>query len=345
MAHRRVPGEHRVLIRPERGEAALDEAAERGECLPARGREPAWCVLADELDVPVTRPAVEIGPHLGVDVALPGAVGRRNAQVGDAAGRGLPVVVVQIPAAADGPAALHQQVVRPADPSVEVLLAEAFRAPVVRPLSELVVRHKKAARRQHAYGGQRAHQGVGRMGRGVVHGHRAVSHRLAQSLAIGVRLDVPHTVTELGGPMAHRGQDQVRFGAMEPSSSQDAAGLDHQQRGVPVRSAPRRIDEMRAELITEQPVRGAGLILGHAERSVDDLSLGVAPRGATLPSADQSARQRGHTLHTPDTLASHGVALIAPHSPRRVAHLHGCGRAGGQPGAVMPRWDTRTLRT
>lgn len=91
----------------------------------------------------------------------------------------------------------------------------------------------------------------------MVHGHRTVPHCLAQALTIGVRLDVPHTVTELGGPVPHRGQNQVGLRTMEPPSPEDTARLDHQQRCVPARTTPRRIDEMRTELITEQPVGGA----------------------------------------------------------------------------------------
>ncbi|MGW8888100.1 DUF6480 family protein [Streptomyces sp. NPDC055749] len=50
---------------------------------------------------------------------------------------------------------------------------------------------------------------------------------------------------------------------------------------------------MRAELIAEQPVVGAGLFLSHAERSVDDLSPGRRTARRRLRATDQIARQDG----------------------------------------------------
>lgn len=105
----------------------------------------------------------------------------------------------------------------------------------------------------------------------MVDRHRGIPHRLAQSLPVGLRLDVAHPVPQLGGPVAHRREDQVRLGTMEAPPAEDTPGLDHQERRLPVRATPRRVDEMRAELIAEQPVGRAGFFLGHAERSLDGL--------------------------------------------------------------------------
>ena len=46
---------------------------------------------------------------------------------------------------------------------------------------------------------------------------------------------VYEVITELGGPVTHRREDQMGLGAMEPTAPEDAAGLDHQQRGVAAR--------------------------------------------------------------------------------------------------------------
>lgn len=93
VAHDGVGGEHGVLVRPERAEPVFHEPSQGFPGLGAGRGKQAWHVPADEGDVAVLLPAVEVVADLVVDVVLAGAVGAVDRQDGGVAGRRLPVVV------------------------------------------------------------------------------------------------------------------------------------------------------------------------------------------------------------------------------------------------------------
>lgn len=256
VAHHRVGGEHGVLVRAEGGEAVGDEAAQGVQGLAAGGGEVAGAVAADEGDLAGAFPAVEVVADLLVDGVLAGAVGGGDVQGPGVAGRGFAVVVVEVPAARGGAVALHEEVVGGAGAAVEVLLAQRAPAPALRPVGELLVADEEAPRGQDGDLGEGVDQGEGGAGGGVVDGDGPLPGRLPQALPVRPGLHVRDAVAQLGGAVAHRGEDEVGLGTVEAAAPEHRAGLDHHQRGVPVRPVLARGEEVRAELVAEEPVDG-----------------------------------------------------------------------------------------
>ncbi len=77
-----------------------DEVRQRGLRLRGRDGETAGGVGADECHVAVGGPGVEVGPDLGVDLVLLGPPRPGDVELRGALGRGLPVVVVEVPGTA-----------------------------------------------------------------------------------------------------------------------------------------------------------------------------------------------------------------------------------------------------
>ena len=132
--HPRVGAEHGVLGRAEVGQAVLDEVLEAGERLPPRRRRPPRGVVADEGDQAVALPPVEVLAHLRVDVVL-ARQPRLLEPEGAALGRGLAVVVVEVPLPAGRLVAVHEQPEAHPLPAVEVLHEQALAARSPRPRS------------------------------------------------------------------------------------------------------------------------------------------------------------------------------------------------------------------
>src|ERR1700712_801862 len=115
----------------------LDEPVERALGLGGSDGEQAWAVDADRVEVH----PVEVGPDLAVDVVLDRLVGLRKAERLLLLRRGLAVVLVVVPAAADGFAAVHQDAEATPLVAVEVLHAEA--GTVTGPVFKVLARQRE----------------------------------------------------------------------------------------------------------------------------------------------------------------------------------------------------------
>ena len=227
----------------------LDEVVERGQRLGAGGGEPARPVLADEWRPP--RPPSgrgRAGPRRR-SRPRPASAGSGTPRVSWPLRRRLAVVGVEVPAAADGLRPLHQQAEPPARVAVEVL-------------------HQQPAPRAAGRPAWRSRPGWSRS-RGPAAGRcRAPRHRPStrcsaaqlvgwttssgpstrgQRLAVGAGPDVGAPVAQLGGPVPHRREHQVRLLPVEPAAGEDAPGLDEQHLLAVV------VQEVRPELVAEQP--------------------------------------------------------------------------------------------
>lgn len=257
MAHRGVGREHRVLVAAEVAETVRDEAPERGQRLPPGDGEAARAVAADERDLPVTLPAVEVVAHLVVDLVLGRAVRGGHLQGRTTPWRRLAVVVVEVPRPPGGLVTVHEQLVATADPPVEALHPQTAARVLLRPRLELRLRQQEAAGREDVDPVPCGHE-VQRGAGGRVADRQAVAAatepRLRQPVRVGLGLYVADPVTQFGRPVPHRGEDQMGLGPVEAASAQHGPGLDHQDGGVCVRPAVAGVQEVGAELVPEEPV-------------------------------------------------------------------------------------------
>ena len=76
-----------------------------------------------------------------------------------------------------------------------------------------------------------------------------------QRLAVGVGAQIGGAVAELGGEVAHAGEDQVQLLSVEPLAAPDAGRLDEHDLAVAVLV---RGVHVRAELVGEDPQRLGG---------------------------------------------------------------------------------------
>ncbi len=261
MAHHGVGGEHRVLVPAEVAEAVGDEAPQRGQGLPPGDGEAARTVPADERDLPVTLPAIEVAAHLVVDLVLARPVGSGDVQFLAAPGRRLAVVVVEVPRPPGRPVAVHEQLVLPPHPPVEALHPQPVAAVLLGPRAELLPGHQEAPGRQDVDvvpGGHELQGGPGGRVADRQPAAAAVEPGLRQPLRIGPGPHVADPVAQFGGPVPHRGEDEVGLGPVEAAAAQYGAGLDHQDRSAGVRTAVACVEEVGTELIPKsQWVRGA----------------------------------------------------------------------------------------
>lgn len=166
--------------------------------------------------------------------------------------------MVVVPASAGRGVAVHQQVVSPPNPPVEVLLPQSPATEAVRPGAEVLMGHQESADRQDGDGVERPHQPQGRVRGRMVHRHRAAAadaaDRFAEPLAVGVGADVAGPVAQFGRPVPHRRQDQVGFRAVETPTPEDRTRLDDQHRRVAVGAALSGSEEVGTQLVAEEPM-------------------------------------------------------------------------------------------
>lgn len=170
---------------------------------------------------------------------------------------GFPVVVIEVPPSCRGLLAVHEQIVPAAYPAVEVLLPQAPAAVAVGPGGEVGHRHEEAAGGSHRHSGQGTHQAQGRVRGGVVDADRTPARRPFEALTVGVGTHVRDAVAQFGRAVAHRGQHQVGLGPVESAPPEDGACFDHEQWGFRFGSPFARREEVRTQLVTEEPVHDA----------------------------------------------------------------------------------------
>ncbi|CAM5603578.1 hypothetical protein SCYAM73S_06788 [Streptomyces cyaneofuscatus] len=293
VAHHRVGRQHRVLVAAEAGQAVGDEVAECGTGLAPGGGEAPRAVPADEGDVAVALPAVEVAADLVVDVVLARPPGAPDVEGVLSPGRGFAVVVVQVPPSAGRVVAVHQQIVPLAHPVVEALQPEGLGLPAAllplpaplplvpsRPLREVVVAHQEPLRGEDLDALQAAHEVQRPAGGGVADGQGArcpASAYLLQALRVRLGPDIGDPVAQLGCAVPHRREDQVRLRPVEAAPAQHRSRLDHDHRGLVVRATVARVEEVRAQLVPEQPVgawcHGRGRLSRPVSGPVDPGSL------------------------------------------------------------------------
>ena len=235
------------------GQPVLDEVVERRQRLPAGRREPARPVAADEGDLAVALPAVQVVADLLVDLVLLRPPGLRDAQGRSTPRRRLAVVVVEVPPTTDGPVTVHEHAVRAARPPVEVLHQQPGAVATGGPALEVLARGREAAGvedGQVEVVGQPPHQPQRGVRRGVDDLDRGTPRVVADGLGVpAVGPDVGRLVAELARAVAHRGQHQVGLGPVEPAPGEHAPGLDQQHRPAVVTG------EVRSELVPEDPAQ------------------------------------------------------------------------------------------
>ncbi|CAO5258746.1 branched chain amino acid efflux pump [Frankia sp. AgKG'84/4] len=259
VGHRRVGGEHRVLVRAEGGEAVPDERVQGPQRLVAGRGEPARPVDPAEPGVPVAFEPVKVVADLGVDVRLDRAPRFGQAEPAPVARRWFAVVVVVVPLSARRLGAVHQNAVAMPLPPVEILHqqpppargagagagAGAGRWTAVGPGGELLVARSGEGRRDDGHRGQAGHEAPRRPGgRG---GHLQGLAIIGDDLAVGRADPMVAAFAQLTGTVAQRREDQVCLLAVEAPPSEHPGRLDQQDRLV----GP--CEEVRAELIGKQP--------------------------------------------------------------------------------------------
>ena len=206
--HRPVVAHHGVLVAAEGGQSVVDEARQRALGLGRGDGEQTRAVGADGVEVH----AVEVAADLLVDVVLAGLVGLGHLEGRLLLRRGFAVVLVVVPAAADGVGAVHQDVEAAALVAVEVLHAEA-RA-VAGPLGE----NRCGAARMSAWAERRrpgpvlaqpVDELLGGVRGGFVDQDRAAV--ALEGVGIGVGLDQGGAVAEVVVGVPQRGEHQVQL--------------------------------------------------------------------------------------------------------------------------------------
>ena len=175
---------------------------------------------------------------------------------------------------------------RLARPPVEVLHEQPLAATALGPALEVLPRGREAAGRQDG-----AAEPLDQPQRGVrrrVH-DLDVTADLADRLGVRLRLHVGQPVAELGGAVPHRAQHEVRLRPVEAPSPEDAGRLHHQQRAAVV------VDEVRSELVAEEPPRRHAASLGSRPSGRQRLRGGAA-WGTGARSARLRPEVRGHRL-------------------------------------------------
>ena len=222
MVEERLAGDHRVLPGAEVGEAAGDEGTERRLGLRRGRREAPRAVLA-----PGSRPlpAVEVTPHVGIDLVL---LRLPRIRRGQTLARRAPVLGVEVPAPADRFAvALDQDLEAPALLAVEVLHPQPL-APA-RPLGEPLGAGEELVRvdeadaealeappRADAVRGGADDVGLLGQGSGEARHRPPLDHLDLTGLA------------QLGGEVAHRAEDEVRAAPVHAKAAQGRQRLDEQ---------------------------------------------------------------------------------------------------------------------
>ncbi len=146
--------------------------------------------------------------------------------------------------------------------AVEVLEQQPFRAAPLRPLGKVAHRRDEAARIEDvevAFRRECLHE-VQRRPRGRMADAQRLAY-LRKRLPIRVGPYVTALVTEFGSPVTHRRKHQVRLLPVKPPPGEDGLRFDQQDRLL------RSVEEMRAELITEEPAsfrfrRHASMVTG-----------------------------------------------------------------------------------
>ena len=248
-----IAGQHRVLVGSEGRQAVVDEVLKRGQRLAPGGGKPAGGVDPDEADITVRRPAIEVAPDLVVDLVLLRPPRGGHADPGDrwsaagGLGRRQPVLLVVVPLPADRFVAVHQHIQSASGQPVVVLHEQPAGTPGIGPLGEFGHRGRESASRQQTHSGRALDQVAGGVAGRVTHGQFGAGRPVAQHLRVGRCRAVLAAVTQLGRPMPHRRQHQMCFLPVEPASGEHLSRLDQQHPLVG------RIQEMRTELIAEQP--------------------------------------------------------------------------------------------
>lgn len=112
----------------------------------------------------------------------------------------------------------------PAYLPVEGLEPQRLPLPDPRPGGELVPADEETEGREHGDAVQRGHEGERGPRRRVVDGDGAAAPQaLSEAVPVGFRSDVRDAVTELGGAVTHRRQDQVGFGPVESAAKRNTA--------------------------------------------------------------------------------------------------------------------------
>ena len=143
--------------------------------------------------------------------------------------------------------------------------------------------------------------------------------QLSQRRLVGVELQVYGLLTELVGSVTQPRQQQVRLGAVEPTSPEHCLRLDEQHRLVG------GVEELRAELVGEQPPTGHGP--GRLPCSWIDPPCGssVSPRAASCSSSSPSSVSASGR-RSPRSLRSCSRAPVSPSAPDGTPPVPGAGR-------------------
>ena len=247
VGHPAVLGHDRVLVPTEVRQPVPDEVGQGRQRLRARGREQPRTVLTEEL-TPSPSSRSRSSRTAASMSSSPGHTGSGSPSVRSALRRRLAVLGVEVPPAADRFSAVHQQPDPAPVVAVEVLHQKSFPAPTVGPGGELGPARAEAPGRQSldvALVGQPVDQVQRRPRRRLDDLQRSCD--LGQPRAVGVRPQVRTALPELGRPVSHRRQHQVRLLAVEPSSAEHRGRLDQQHVGVGV------VEEVWSELVAEEP--------------------------------------------------------------------------------------------
>ena len=233
--HRPVLAHDGVLVAAERGQSVLDEPAQRALGLGGSDGEQARPVDADGVEV-----------HARRDRGAP-ARRCRPRGVGTAAGtperllllrRGLAVVLVVVPPAADGLATVHQHVEASALVAVEVLHPEA--GAVAGPVAESPCAAGRtsawaAPRRPGPASCSRCDEPLGGERGGLVDQHGSAVP--LERVGVGVGADQRRAVAEVPLGVPQRGQHQVQLLPVVAALAQRGGGLDEQDLAVGVLAA------------------------------------------------------------------------------------------------------------
>ena len=125
---------------------------------------------------------------------------------------------------------------------VEILEQQPPASAIFHPHPELVHRCGKTPRRQDID----IREAVDQPQRSLAGGMDDRQRTLRRRPVVG-RADVLRLITELGRPMPHGREHQVRFLPIEPMPGEDRPGFDEQHR------LGRIVEEVRTQLISEQP--------------------------------------------------------------------------------------------
>ena len=107
--HPRITGHHRVLVRAEGGESVVDEVIEKSERLSAGRGKSAWAAGAQETHLSISLPAIQILPHLLVDLVLLRPKWFKHAQRCRSGWRFL-IIRIEVPATARRLITIHQHI-------------------------------------------------------------------------------------------------------------------------------------------------------------------------------------------------------------------------------------------